>query len=242
MDHSADEKEKIIMKDFLATPIFGVLLSIVCYEAGIIIQRRWRHPMLNPLLLAMVFVILILTVFDIPKETYDLGGSYILFLLGPATVVMAVPLYRQINLLKKDWLPILVGIFAGSATSVLSVIGLAKVFHVDLEIAVSMLPKSVTTAIGMEISKEVGGVVSLTVAVIVLTGILGAVIGPFILKVLGIKDEVAQGVAMGTSAHAVGTSKAMELGETQGAMSGLSIGIAGLATVLIIPLLIGLLG
>ncbi|SFO14129.1 LrgB family protein [Proteiniclasticum ruminis] len=230
------------MKDFLATPIFGILLSIVCYEVGILIQRRWRHPMLNPLLLAIVFVILILTVFDIPKETYDLGGSYILFLLGPATVVMAVPLYRQINLLKKDWLPILVGIFAGSVTSVLSVIGLAKVFHLDLEIAVSMLPKSVTTAIGMEISKEVGGVVSLTVAVIVLTGILGAVIGPFILKVLGIKDEVAQGVAMGTAAHAVGTSKAMELGETQGAMSGLSIGIAGLATVLIIPLLIRLLG
>lgn len=230
------------MMDFLKTPVFGILLSVVCYEIGIFIQRKTKNPILNPLLLAIILVILVLTVFDIPKETYDLGGSYILFLLGPATVVMAVPLYRQINLLKKDWLPILVGIFVGSATSVLSVIGLARLFGVNIEIAVSMLPKSVTTAIGMEVSKEIGGVVSLTVAVIVLTGILGAVMGPFILKILGIKDEVAQGVAMGTASHAVGTSKAMELGETQGAMSGLSIGIAGLATVLIIPLVIGLLG
>ncbi len=230
------------MMDFLKTPVFGILLSVVCYEIGILIQRKTKNPILNPLLLAIILVILVLTVFDIPKETYDLGGSYILFLLGPATVVMAVPLYRQINLLKKDWLPILVGIFVGSATSVLSVIGLARLFGVNIEIAVSMLPKSVTTAIGMEVSKEIGGVVSLTVAVIVLTGILGAVMGPFILKILGIKDEVAQGVAMGTASHAVGTSKAMELGETQGAMSGLSIGIAGLATVLIIPLVIGLLG
>lgn len=229
------------MMDFLKTPVFGILLSVVCYEIGILIQRKTKNPILNPLLLAIILVILVLTVFDIPKETYDLGGSYILFLLGPATVVMAVPLYRQINLLKKDWLPILVGIFVGSATSVLSVIGLARLFGVNIEIAVSMLPKSVTTAIGMEVSKEIGGVVSLTVAVIVLTGILGAVMGPFILKLLGIKDEVAQGVAMGTASHAVGTSKAMELGETQGAMSGLSIGIAGLATVLIIPLVIGLL-
>lgn len=230
------------MMDFLKTPVFGILLSVVCYEIGILIQRKTKNPILNPLLLAIIFVILVLTVFEIPKETYDLGGSYILFLLGPATVVMAVPLYRQVNLLKKDWLPILVGIFVGSATSVLSVIGLARLFGVNIEIAVSMLPKSVTTAIGMEVSKEIGGVVSLTVAVIVLTGILGAVMGPFILKILGIKDEVAQGVAMGTASHAVGTSKAMELGETQGAMSGLSIGIAGLATVLIIPLVIGLLG
>lgn len=230
------------MMDFLKTPVFGILLSVVCYEIGILIQRKTKNPILNPLLLAIILVILVLTVFEIPKETYDLGGSYILFLLGPATVVMAVPLYRQINLLKKDWLPILVGIFVGSATSVLSVIGLARLFGVNIEIAVSMLPKSVTTAIGMEVSKEIGGVVSLTVAVIVLTGILGAVMGPFILKILGIKDEVAQGVAMGTASHAVGTSKAMELGETQGAMSGLSIGIAGLATVLIIPLVIGLLG
>lgn len=230
------------MMDFLKTPVFGILLSVVCYEIGILIQQKTKNPILNPLLLAIILVILVLTVFDIPKETYDLGGSYILFLLGPATVVMAVPLYRQINLLKKDWLPILVGIFVGSATSVLSVIGLARLFGVNIEIAVSMLPKSVTTAIGMEVSKEIGGVVSLTVAVIVLTGILGAVMGPFILKILGIKDEVAQGVAMGTASHAVGTSKAMELGETQGAMSGLSIGIAGLATVLIIPLVIGLLG
>jgi putative effector of murein hydrolase len=143
--------------------------------------------------------------------------------------------------LKKDLVPILTGILVGSTTSVLSVIFFSKVFRVDLQVAVSMLPKSVTTAIGMEVSKQIGGIVSLSVAVIVLTGIMGAVLGPALLKLFRIKDPVAQGVDNGTASHAEGTSKAMELGETQGAMSGLSIGLAGLATVILVPLLMRLL-
>lgn len=230
------------MSGLLNTPIFGILLSVIAFEIGILISRKTKNPLLNPLLVAIIIVIVFLLGLGIPKEKYDLGGSFILFFLGPATVVLAVPLYKQIELLKKDFVPIIVGILAGSVTSIMSVILLSKLFRIDLSIAVSMLPKSVTTAIGMEISKEIGGIVSLSVAVIVLTGITGAVIGPGLLKLFRIKDDVAQGVAIGTAAHAVGTSKAMELGETQGAMSGLSIGIAGIATVILVPLLMGLLG
>lgn len=230
------------MSGLLDTPIFGILLSVIAFEIGIVISRKTKNPLLNPLLVAIILVIVFLLGLGIPKEKYDLGGSFILFFLGPATVVLAVPLYKQIELLKKDFVPIIVGILAGSVTSIMSVILLSKLFRIDLSVAVSMLPKSVTTAIGMEISKEIGGIVSLSVAVIVLTGITGAVIGPGLLKLLRIKDDVAQGVAIGTAAHAVGTSKAMELGETQGAMSGLSIGIAGIATVILVPLLMGLLG
>lgn len=229
------------MSALLNTPIFGILLSVAAFEIGIIISKKTKNPLMNPLLVAIILVILVIMGLDIPKEKYDLGGSFILFFLGPATVVLAVPLYKQIELLKKDFVPILVGILAGSVTSILSVIVLSKLFQVDLNVATSMLPKSVTTAIGMEISREIGGIVSLSVAVIVLTGITGAVIGPALLKLFRISDHVAQGVAMGTASHAVGTSKAMELGETQGAMSGLSIGIAGIATVILVPLLMGLL-
>lgn len=230
------------MSALLNTPVFGILLSVAAFEIGIIVSRKTKNPLLNPLLIAIILVILVLMGLEIPKEQYDLGGSFILFFLGPATVVLAVPLYKQIELLKKDLVPILIGISVGSATSIISVILLSRLFHVDLSVAVSMLPKSVTTAIGMEISKEIGGIVSLSVAVIVLTGITGAVIGPGLLKIFRISDDVAQGIAIGTASHAVGTSKAMELGETQGAMSGLSIGIAGIATVILVPLLIGLLG
>lgn len=230
------------MSALMNTPAFGILLSVAAFEIGIIISRKTKNPLMNPLLTAIVLVILVLMGLDIPKEKYDLGGSFILFFLGPATVVLAVPLYKQMELLKKDFVPIIAGILAGSVTSILSVILLSRLFQVDLSVAVSMLPKSVTTAIGMEISREIGGIVSLSVAVIVLTGITGAVMGPALLKLFRIRDHVAQGVAMGTASHAVGTSKAMELGETQGAMSGLSIGIAGIATVILVPILMGLLG
>jgi len=242
MDSTVIEKENQLMRSLLETPIFGILLSVAAYEIGILINKKSNmNALMNPLLIAILIVIAVLLGFGIPKENYDKGGSYILFFLGPSTVVIAIPLYKQIELLKKDIVPILTGIIVGSLTSILSVVFLSKLFHVNLSVATSMIPKSVTTAIGMEVSKQIGGITSLSVAVIVLTGITGAVIGPSLLKIFKIKDEVAQGVAIGTAAHAVGTSKAMELGETQGAMSGLSIGIAGLVTVILAPILMNLL-
>ncbi|HSP47075.1 MAG TPA: LrgB family protein, partial [Clostridiaceae bacterium] len=223
------------MKAWMDTANFGIILSLAAFEIGILINRKTRSALLNPLLLAIIFVIGILLTFHIPIESYNKGGSFILFFLGPATVVLAVPLFKQIELLKKNIIPILGGITVGSIASISSVVLLSRLFHVDLSVAVSMLPKSVTTAIGMEISKQIGGITSLSVAVIVLTGISGAVIGPAVCRLLKIRDEVAVGVSIGTASHAVGTSKAMELGETQGAMSGLSIGIAGLITVILVP-------
>lgn len=224
------------MKAWMDTANFGIILSLAAFEIGILINRKTRSALLNPLLLAIVLVIGVLLTFKIPIESYNKGGSFILFFLGPATVVLAVPLFRQVDLLKKNIIPILGGITAGSITSILSVILLSRLFRVDLSVAVSMLPKSVTTAIGMEISKQIGGITSLSVAVIVLTGISGAVIGPAVCRLFRIRDEIAVGVSIGTASHAVGTSKAMELGETQGAMSGLSVGIAGLITVILIPM------
>ena len=242
MDSTVIEKENQLMRTLLETPIFGILLSVSAYEIGILINKKSnKNALMNPLLIAILIVIAVLLGFGIPKENYDKGGNYILFFLGPATVVLAIPLYKQMELLKKDIVPILTGIIVGSLTSILSVVFLSKLFHVNLSVATSMIPKSVTTAIGMEVSKQIGGITSLTVAVIVLTGIMGAVLGPSLLKIFKIKDDVAQGVAIGTAAHAVGTSKAMELGETQGAMSGLSIGIAGLVTVILAPILMNLL-
>lgn len=229
------------MKALIDTPNFGIILSLVAFEIGLLINRRTRSALLNPLLLAIILVIGTLLTFNIPIESYNKGGSFILFFLGPATVVLAVPLFKQIELLKKNIIPILGGILAGSVTSISSVVLLSRLFNVDLSVAVSMLPKSVTTAIGMEISKQIGGITSLSVAVIVLTGIAGAVIGPAVCSLLRIRDEVAVGVSIGTASHAVGTSKAMELGETQGAMSGLSIGIAGLITVILVPLFVNFL-
>lgn len=226
------------MRALIDTPNFGIILSLVAFEIGVLINRKTRSALLNPLLLAIILVIAVLLTFDIPIGSYNKGGSFILFFLGPATVVLAVPLFRQIELLKKNIIPILGGITAGTVTSITSVILLSRLFHIDLSVAVSMLPKSVTTAIGMEISKQIGGITSLSVAVIVLTGIAGAVMGPAICTLFRIRDEVAVGISIGTASHAVGTSKAMELGETQGAMSGLSIGIAGLITVILAPIFV----
>lgn len=229
------------MDDFLNTPLFGILISILAFEVGLIIYKKTKIAIFNPLLIGIILVITILLQFDISIDHYNQGGSYILFLLGPATVILAVPLYLQIDLLKKNLVPILVGITVGCVSAITSVWFLAKLFNLEELVSISMIPKSVTTPIGMEISRQIGGEPSVTVALIVVTGILGAVMGPFVCKLFRIKDEVAVGVSLGTASHAVGTSKAIELGETQGAMSGLSIGVAGLITVFLAPLFMSIL-
>jgi len=175
-------------------------------------------------------------------ETFNRGGDYISFFLGPATVVLAVPLYKKIQLLKSDALPILAGISAGSIAGMSSILFLSHFFGLDEVLSISLVPKSVTAPIGMEISRQLGGLPAVTVAAIVITGIIGAVLGPFICRCFRIKDKVAVGVAIGTASHALGTTKAIELGETEGAMSGLAIGIAGLLTVFLAPLLVYVFG
>lgn len=220
---------------------FGIILSLVAFELGLFIFKVTKFPLLNPLLLAIFFVIGFLKVNNIDFETYNKGASFINMFLGPATVILAVPLYKQIKLFKDNMIPILIGITVGSATSVVSVILLGKLFKLDQVFITSLLPKSVTTPIGIELSSSLGGIVPVTILSIVLSGIVGAIIGPTICKIFRVKNKIAIGISLGTASHAIGTTKALELGQTEGAMSSLSIGISGIVTVIITPILFNVL-
>lgn len=220
------------------SPLVSILISLVAYQIGVFIYRKTKITLLNPLLLGIIFVISILVIFDIPLNEYNKGTEIITFFLAPATVVLAVPLYNQIETLKKNIVPILFGITIGSASAILSVIFLSKLVNLEKDVLISILPKSITTAIGIEITKALNADTALTIVAIVSTGIVGAAIGPTICKWSKIDNSIAKGVAIGTASHAVGTSKAIEIGEVEGAMSGLAIGIAGIITVFLIPILI----
>lgn len=225
------------MNNLLNNALFGIMLSLFAFEVGCFIYKKTKIPFFNPLLIAIAIVIGVLVGFQINFETYNKGGQFISMFLGPATVILAVPLYKQISLLKKHAFPILVGIFIGSTVGIISIILLSHAFGLNEVLIKSLVPKSVTTPIGMEISKQMQGIVPVTVVSIVISGIIGAIVGPSICKVLKIKSKIAVGISIGTASHAVGTSKALELGETEGAMSSLSIGIAGLMTVFLAPVI-----
>lgn len=216
--------------------LFGLVISLDAFEVGIFINRYTRIPILNPLLIAIIVIICFLSTFNIDFETYNKGGQFINMFLGPSTVVLAVPLYKQLDLLKKNAKAILTGIFIGSIVGIFSIIAISHFIGLDASVIKSLVPKSVTTPIGISVSSQLGGIVPITVLAIIFTGIIGAVFGPTVCKILRIKDKIAVGVSMGTAAHAVGTSKALELGEVEGAMSSLSIGIAGIMTVVLGPI------
>ncbi len=225
------------MKDLICTPLFGIMISLVTFETGCIINKKTKLALLNPLLISIALVIMVLKYFNISTSDYNRGGQFISFLLTPATVVLAVPLYKKIKLFKDHAVCIFSGIFLGTLGGIITIIVLCHFFGLSKAIDLSMIPKSITTPIGIEVSKQLGGIPSITVAAIIITGIVGTIIGPVVFKLLNIKDKVAIGVALGTASHAVGTSKAIELGEIEGAMSSLSIGIAGLITVIIAPVI-----
>ena len=220
------------MKELLNSSLyFGVTVSIAGYGIGLFLKRKFKWGFLNPLLLAIIFVIIVLQVFGIDYEVYDETAKYLSYLLTPATVCLAIPLYQQIELLKKNLTAVVLGIVAGVFSSLGSVFGMAYLVGLSHKEYVTLLPKSITTAIGIGVSEELGGFTTITVAVIIVTGVLGNVIGEQICKIFRIQEPVAVGLALGTSAHAIGTTKALELGEVQGAMSSLSIAVAGLITV-----------
>lgn len=221
--------------------LFGIIISLLAFEAGLLIYKKTKFPLFNPLLIAIALVIIFLLVFNIDVDIYNKGGQFINMFLGPATVVLAVPLYKQLNLLKKYLLPILVGILLGSSIGISSVILLANIFGLEKVLTISLLSKSVTTPIGIEITNQLGGLAPVTVLSIIISGIIGSILGPLLCKKFKINDKVAIGIAIGTASHAVGTSKALELGETEGAMSSLSIGIAGIMTVFLAPAFYALL-
>lgn len=225
------------MRELLASPYFGIFLSIAAYALGCGLNRKFRTPLCNPLLIAIVLVVGVLLVFRIPYEDYNAGGEIISLFLAPATACLAVGIYSKLAVLKKYWLPILVGAVAGSASSMLSVYALCRLLGLDKQLTVSLIPKSVTTPIAVGIVESAGGLTPITVVAVIVTGILGAILAPTMIRLFRISDSVAAGLAIGACSHAVGTSKAVELGEVEGAMSGLAIGVCGVVTVVLSLLL-----
>lgn len=217
---------------------FGVTISILCYWLGSLLQKRWKCPILNPLLIAMILIIFFLSIFRIDYETYDYGAKYITYFLTPATVCLALPLYRQLQLLKQNWPAILIGIFSGCIAHFFIVAGLAHTFSLHSQLTLSFLPKSVTTPIALDICKEIGGLEEITVIGVTFAGLMGSILGPLLLTIFRIKEPIAQGLALGTASHAVGTSKAVEMGEIQAATGSLAIVITGILTVILCPFLL----
>ena len=215
---------------------FGVVVSVVGYDIGLWLKKKTNFSLFNPLLIAVIFVMGFLSLFHIQYEAYEESASLLSYLLTPATVCLAVPLYEQLELLKKQYKAILFGVISGMVSGLISIFLLSLLFHLNHTQYVTLLPKSITTAIGMGVSEEIGGNVTITVAAIVVTGILGNVIGEVVLRFFHIKEPIAKGIALGAASHAIGTSKAMEIGEVEGAMSSLSLAITGLLTVIAAPI------
>jgi predicted murein hydrolase (TIGR00659 family) len=220
------------MKELIENSVFfGVLITLGTYWIGMLLKKRFKSALVNPLLISIVLITIFLLVFNVDYSTYEHGASCITYLLTPATVCLALPLYQQYEVLKKNYKALMLGITAGVLSSLGCILAMAAIFVFNHDIYVTLLPKSITTAIGIGISKELGGYVPITVASIVITGVLGNIFAEHILKMFRITEPIAKGIAIGTSAHAMGTAKAMEIGAVEGAMSSLSIVVAGIMTV-----------
>ena len=220
------------MTVFLEDSLFaGVTLSLLAYLLGVVLKKKFKCAIFNPLLISIVITIVVLVTAHVDYDVYNQGASYLSWFLTPATVCLAIPLYEQWKLLKKNIKAVLLGIIAGVLTSLGTVWVLAEIMGLSHKEYVTLLPKSITTAIGMGVSEELGGYVTITVAVIVVTGVLGKIFGELICKIFRITDPIARGLSIGSASHAIGTAKAMELGEIEGAMSSLAIAVAGIFTV-----------
>ena len=207
---------------------------------GIIYKNKFKLALFNPLLIAIVIVVFVLKISGVKYAAYNEGARFISYLLTPATVCLSVPLYKQLDILKKNFKAIIAGITAGVISSMGSVLGMSVLFGLTHKQYVTLLPKSITTAIGMGVSEELGGIVAITTAVIIITGVIGNIIAEPVCKFFHITDPVAKGIGIGSSAHAVGTTKAFEIGETEGAMSSLSIAVSGLVTVVMASVFAGI--
>ena len=220
------------MNDFFQNSMFaGVVLSLVAYLLGTALKKKLKLGIFNPLLISIVISIIVLLIGKIDYDIYNEGAKYLSWLLTPATVCLAIPLYEQWELLKQNYKAVLCGLLAGTVTSLTTVFILSKLFSLSHEEYVTLLPKSITTAIGMGVSEALGGYVTITVAVIIITGVLGNIFGELICKLFKITEPISKGLAFGASAHAIGTAKALEIGEVEGAMSGLAIAVSGILTV-----------
>lgn len=228
-------------KILIETIYFGIVISFLSYWIAMQIRKKLPFPIFNPLLISAIICITILVVFDINFDTYNKGAQFITMLLTPATVCLAVPLYKQVKILLQHLNAIIISLLSGCIAGLISIFTMCLLMKVDPVIYHSLLPKSITTAIAIGVSDKIGGNSTITVGVVIVTGILGAIIAKSICKIFKINHPVAVGLALGNSAHAIGTAKALEFGEIEGAMSSLSIVIAGILTVIFAPLIATLL-
>ncbi|MHB1127018.1 MAG: LrgB family protein [Bacillota bacterium] len=226
------------MQEVINTPVFGVAITIVGYTLAKELYRRIPLFLFNPLLLAPAGIILLLWASRTPLEAYNQGGQIISYFLGPATVALGVPLFRQLPLIRRQWRPILAGITAGSVVGVVSAVLIARVLGASTVTLLSVAAKSTTAPIAVGITEKLGGATAITAFVVAVTGILGGTLGPEVLRLARVKNRVARGISIGTASHAGGTSRAVQLGEVEGSMSGAAIVLTGTVTALIIPLLL----
>ena len=221
-----------MLYELTASPIFGIAITCLTYALGLWLSSKAKTPLVNPLLISVVLIIIFLLAFGIPYDHYREGGKAIELFLVPVTAVLAVKVYEQFELLKKNWLPVLLGSAVGSAVSIVCVLILSKLWELDETLTVSLLPKSVTLAIAMPLVEQYGGVPPITGVALFIAGIMGALFAPYLIRLLRIKNPVESGLAIGTASHALGTSKALEIGDVEGAISSCAIAVAGLFTVL----------
>lgn len=226
-----------IMTGFTENAFFGIALTLITFEIGRLIKQKWNYALVNPLVISIVLCLIFLKAAHIDVQKYTVGAEHIKLLLTPATIAFAIPLYRQTQILKDHLFAIMVSILAGSLASILSVFVMAKLLSLPYEIFISFAPKSVTTPIAMGIADELGGVTSITIISVVATGILGSVIVEALAKLFKIHDKVAFGLGTGTCSHAIGTTTALQIDEISGAMSSLSIVVAGVLTVILVPII-----
>lgn len=216
---------------FAESLFFSVALSVGMFAVGVYIKKRCSFFLFNPLLIAITGTITTLLLLNIDYATYNNGAKYISYLLTPATVALAIPLYEQVMLLRKNFTAIMLGIASGVLASFCSIFAMSLLFALNHTQYVTLLPKSITTAIGIGLSQELGGYVAITVSAIIITGLFGNIAGELLCRILGITHPIAKGVSIGTATHVMGTAKAMEMGEIEGAMSSLSVAVAGAITV-----------
>ena len=222
-----------MMEAIFNTPYFGLVLCIGTYLIGLWVQKKTKWLLANPLMIAVLLSIGVILLLDIPYEWFNKGGSILQMMLGPVTALLALGIYNQRAVLKEYFIPVLAGCIAGSVTSIVSVLALCRVFGVDKAVTAALMPKSCTTPIAVSIAESHGGLAAIAAFAVMITGIIGALCAPLFSKWFGIKDPVAQGLATGASSHALGTTRAREMGEVQGAVSSIAIGVCGLISVVL---------
>ncbi|PZD73559.1 Inner membrane protein YohK [Acaryochloris thomasi RCC1774] len=226
-----------------ASPLVGLTITLVTYGIAYRLYLWAKcNPLLNPVVVSVAALIAVLSITNTSYEAYFEGGQFIHFLLGPATVALAVPLYRQFSSLKRQWLPVFAAIMGGSTIGTLSSVAIAQLLGASVQTQLSLAPKSVTTPVAMGISEQIGGLPSLTAALVVMTGVIGAILGTTLFRILRINNDSVKGIAMGVTAHGIGTARSFQVSPEMGAFSGLAMALSAFSTAVILPWLLGLIG